>query len=269
MRLAVRFAYDGTRFAGSQRQPGERTAESELLTALQGIGAITSADHNHFRVASRTDRGVSALGNVFTVDTDFRKEELLAALNASCDDVFCHAIAVVPRDFSVRRARGRWYRYHLPLRGHDIGLMALGAKEFEGMHDFRLFCKPDGRVTKRTLDSVTVSQSAGMIVIDLRAREFLRNMVRRIASSLDQLGQGKVSLEDVRQALSGHGRSMGLAEPEGLFLMDVDLGLDWEHHPTGRMGSIAADRLHRARVRLEYYKALQTAITLIADPPGS
>ena len=42
-RVAVRFAYDGSRFMGSQRQPRERTAESELLSALMRAGAITSA----------------------------------------------------------------------------------------------------------------------------------------------------------------------------------------------------------------------------------
>ncbi|HNU36692.1 MAG TPA: tRNA pseudouridine(38-40) synthase TruA, partial [Methanomassiliicoccales archaeon] len=215
-RVAVKFAYDGTRFMGSQRQPGERTAESELLRALIKVGAITSADENRFRVASRTDRGVSALGNVFAVDTDFRHQELLAALNASCEDVHCYALAEVPKNFSPRRAQGRWYRYHLPYHGQDLELMAQGAKEFEGEHEFRLFCKPDGKVTFRALESIELRRDDELIVIDIRAREFLRNMVRRIVSALDQLGQGKVSLEDVRSALQGRGRSMGLADPEGL-----------------------------------------------------
>lgn len=212
VRVAVKFAYDGTRFMGSQRQPGERTAESELLKALIKIGAITSADENRFRVASRTDRGVSALGNVFAVDTDFRPQELLAALNASCDDVFCYALAEAPKNFSPRRAQGRWYRYHMPYRGQNLDLMIEGAKVFEGEHEFRLFCKPDGKVTLRTLGSVTLRREGELIVIDIRAREFLRNMVRRIVSALDQLGQGRVTLDEIRSSLQGQGRSMGLAD---------------------------------------------------------
>lgn len=255
-RVAVKFAYDGARFMGSQRQPGERTAESELLKALVRIGAITSADDSRFRVASRTDRGVSALGNVFAVDTDFRHQELLAALNASCEDVHCYALAEVPKNFSPRRAQGRWYRYHLPYRGQDVDMMVKGAMEFEGEHEFRLFCKPDGKVTLRRLESVTVHRDGELIVIDIRAREFLRNMVRRIVSALDQLGQGRVSLEEVRSALEGQGRSMGLAEAEGLVLMDIDMGLDWQHPPTGRMPSVASDRAHKARVRLRFEEGL-------------
>ncbi len=263
VRVAVKFAYDGTRFMGSQRQPGERTAESELLRALFKIGAITSADENRFRVASRTDRGVSALGNVFAVDTEFRPQELLAALNASCDDVFCYALAEAPKNFSPRRAQGRWYRYHLPYRGQDLDMMIEGAKEFEGEHEFRLFCKPDGKVTLRTLGSVTVRREGELIVIDIRAREFLRNMVRRIVSALDQLGQGRVTLDEVRSALQGQGRSMGLAQAEGLILMDIDMELDWQYPPTGRMNAVVLEQLHQARVHLRFEEALQE-ISLLA-----
>lgn len=256
VRVAVKFAYDGTLFMGSQRQPGERTAESELLDALIKIGAIRSADENRFRVASRTDRGVSALGNVFAVDTDFRLPELLAALNASCEDVHCYALCEVPRNFSPRRAQGRWYRYHLPYRGQDLDRMAQGAKEFEGEHEFRLFCKPDGKVTLRRLESVTVLREGELIMIDIRAREFLRNMVRRIVSSLDQLGQGRVTIEQIRSALQGQGRSMGLADAEGLVLMEVDLGLKWKFPPAGRLPSVARERAHRARVALRFEEGL-------------
>ncbi len=234
-RIAVKFAYDGTKFMGSQRQPRAHTVESELLAALKKIGAISSVGENRFRVASRTDRGVSALGNVFAIDTDFRRQELLRAVNAVCRNVYCIALAEVPDNFSPRRARGRWYRYYLPYRGHDLSLMTMGAHEFEGEHEFRLFCKPDGKVTTRSLNSVKVERIGDMVVIDLQAREFMRNMVRRIVSVLDQAGQGKMTLEEIRIALRGEGRSMGPAEPEGLFLMDVDHGLEMSGGSFGPM----------------------------------
>jgi len=255
-RVAVKFAYDGTKFMGSQRQPHERTAESELLSALIKIGAISSAEENHFRVASRTDRGVSALGNVFAVNTSFRRQEILGALNASCNDVYCYAWAEVPDTFSPRRARGRWYRYHLPYHGQDLSAMTECALEFEGEHEFRLFCKPEGKVTLRTMGSVEVRLDGNMIIIDLRAREFLRNMVRRIVSALDQVGHGRASVEDVRSALQGNGRSLGLAEAEGLFLMDVDHGLDLSAGPLGPMTQMVAEERDRAMVRWQFNQQL-------------
>ncbi len=267
-RVAVKFAYDGTRFMGSQRQPRERTAESELLSALIKIGAISSPGENRFRVASRTDRGVSALGNVFAVDTSFRRQELLGALNAVCRDMYCYALAEVPDSFSPRRAKERWYRYHLPYRGQDLGLMIECAREFQGEHEFRLFCKPEGRTTLRTLGSVELRLEDEMVIIDLRAREFLRNMVRRIVSAMDQVGQGRVSLNEVRCALQGQGRSWGLAEPEGLFLMDVDHGLDMLSGPLGPMHERAVQERDRAWVRWSYHRLLVEKTDLAPPFPG-
>jgi hypothetical protein len=79
-RVAVRVAYDGTCFAGSQRQPDQRTVEGELLRGLAKVGALRSAEEARFQCASRTDRGVSAAGNVVAFDTSFRLDALLPAL---------------------------------------------------------------------------------------------------------------------------------------------------------------------------------------------
>jgi tRNA pseudouridine38-40 synthase len=255
-RVAVKFAYDGTRFMGSQRQPRSRTVEGELIAALVRIGAMTSPERDRFRVASRTDRGVSALGNVFAVDTGFRRQELLAALNANCLDVHCYALAEVPDNFSPRRAKGRWYRYHLPHRGQDLPLMEACAREFPGLHEFRLFCKPEGRVTMRTLDSVNLSLEGDTVIIDLQAREFLRNMVRRIVHALDQVGQGRTSLEEVRSALLGRGRPLGMAKAEGLFLMDVDHELRMCPGPLGPLPRRLEEGWRSAQLATRFYGTL-------------
>jgi tRNA pseudouridine38-40 synthase len=130
------------------------------------------------------------------------------------------------------------------------------AKEFQGEHEFRLFCKPEGKVTLRTMESVEVRLEGDMIIIDLRAREFLRNMVRRIVSALDQVGQGRASAEEVRSALQGKGRSLGLAEAEGLFLMDVDHGLDMRSGQLGPMVEKVAEERDRAMVRWQFNQLL-------------
>src|ERR1700719_4041504 len=58
--------YDGGGFAGWARQPGERTVQEELETALQTILGDTGTDGAPLRltVAGRTDRGVHAWGQV-------------------------------------------------------------------------------------------------------------------------------------------------------------------------------------------------------------
>lgn len=218
---AVKLAYDGRAFMGSQRQPGERTVESELIAALLKIGAIGSVAASRFRVASRTDRGVSALGNVVAFDTDFPRDALLRALNSAVRDIYVYGVAEVSPAFSPRRACGRWYRYILPARGLDVEAVEECGKVFEGRHDFRRFCKPDGRSTVKTLESISVREADGMLVIDLRAREFLRNMVRRMVAAMVEVGNQRVTVDEVRSALEGRDVSFGLAPAEGLTLMDV------------------------------------------------
>jgi len=61
---------------------------------------------------------------------------------------------------------------------------------------------------------------------------------------------------------------MGLAAAEGLFLMDVDLGLDWFHFPTGRMAALVSEQIHQARVHLCFEEALQEKSRLALIFPG-
>lgn len=227
-RAAVKLAYDGDDFNGFQRQLEVRTVEGEVLRALREIGAIGSAKDARFKGASRTDSGVSALGNVVAFDTDFRKNEILRALNAVSEDVYFYGIAEVPLGFSPRRARQRWYRYFLPDRGLDFDSVLACASEFGGKHDFRMFCKGGERGTLRTIDSIEVFRVGDFIVADFRAREFLWNMVRRIVAAMSEVGRGRVAVRRVKEALSGRDVSFGLAPAEYLVLIDVVYDFQFE-----------------------------------------
>lgn len=255
---AIKFAYDGRAFMGSQRQPGERTVESELIKALIEIGAIGSVPSSRLRFASRTDRGVSALGNVAAFDTGFSRKSLLRAVNSSLEDVFVYGLAEVSRTFTPRRAKARWYRYQASSDGLDPEEVRRCGAVFEGRHDFLRFCKPEGHSTVRTLDSVTVSTSEGSLVIDLKAREFLRNMVRRMVAAMVRVGEGRTTVEEVMMALDGKAISFGLAPPQGLTLMDIeyDMGFEIDCPPTmGRRAEAyrrdAFDRLTFADMLLD------------------
>jgi tRNA pseudouridine38-40 synthase len=112
--------------------------------------------------------------------------------------------------------------------------MAECAAVLQGRHDFRRFCKPEGRSTVKTLESISVCESQDMLIIDLRAREFLRNMVRRTVAAMAAVGGGRATVEEVRSALEGEDLTFGLAPAEGLTLMDVDYGFEFsvERPPT-------------------------------------
>ena len=247
---AVRIAYDGGRFMGSQRQPGERTVEGEVLRCLRKLHAIDSAEAARFRVASRTDRGVSALGNVACFDTCFREGELLRALNGVAEDVHFLAYAPVPPEFSPRRAKGRWYRYLAPAEKVDLEQFRACAQLFVGKHDFQRFCKPEGKSTLKNIASVEVMPLGDMMVVDLRAREFLRNMVRRMVAAMLAVGKGEATLDEVAAALDGKDVSSGLAPPEGLTLMEVDHGLEWRPAGDALLAALRAQRVVAMRALL-------------------
>ena len=182
IRLAVKFAYMGDGFCGSQIQPGCRTVEGEMLSAL---GKVSGDCDPCLRIASRTDKGVNALGNVAAVSTELEPHTLLRALNAVSDGVFYRSFAVVDDSFNPRLASDREYRYILPSEGLDADLARECAAAFTGEHDFAGFCRPDGKPTVVTVDSIDVSEEGDLLVaVDVSAR-FGADSVRRANASLN------------------------------------------------------------------------------------
>lgn len=221
MRLAVKLAYDGTQFHGSQRQPGLRTVEGDILLAMGEVGI--DADTARAQFASRTDAGVRVLGNVMALTTDRPPGEVMGGINAKTSDIWLHSYAEVEGDFNPRHALSRWYRYLLRDRGHDVEALSECASIFIGEHDFRNFCRPDGKGTRRAVESISVRElDDELILVDVTAPAFLWNMVRRLVSAMDQVGLGTITTNDVVSALEGDGDvDLGLAPPEGLILMDT------------------------------------------------
>ena len=224
-RVAVKLAYDGSKFYGFQRQPRRRTVEGDLIGSLVSLGAIESAKAGGFQSSSRTDRGVSALANVVAFDTGFPVVGLCSAINSEIEDSWAYAISAVPSDFNPRRARERWYRYHLPKAGQDMRLMRRLLGQFEGTHDFTSFSRRDERDPVRTIDSIQVSESDEFVIIDFRAESYLWNMVRRIVWMVDACSRGVIKDDQVGPEVDTQPRRMGLAPAEFLVLMDIDCGI--------------------------------------------
>ena len=153
--LKLVVAYDGRRFAGSQRQAGTRTIQDELETACGRLFGTESP----VRMAGRTDAGVHALGQVAAVldpKPDRAEIATMAALNGILpDDVSIRTVVAVGAAFDPRRdARWREYRYRIcvgtasPLTAGlvlthwsplNVEAMRVAARRFEGEHDFASF----------------------------------------------------------------------------------------------------------------------------------
>ena len=219
MRVALKIAYEGAAFHGHQRQPEARTVEGEGIAALRAARIFRDPREAFFRSASRTDRGVSAVGNVIAFNTTFPPDGVIGAFNDRARDVWAWAFAVVPDDFQPRKAEERWYRYHV---FEDLSLTRLrgAAQALAGTHDLSSFTSdpPKGPFTIRRID---VARDGDAILVDLRAQSFRRGMIRRIVAALGAHARGEVGLEELAEALRGRRRDFGMAPPEPLVLMDV------------------------------------------------
>lgn len=245
-RIALKIAYDGTSFYGFQRQPDKKTVEGSLLAALTRLDAIRSVKECGYRSSSRTDRGVSALGNVVSFITSFDTRELCPALNSELEDIWAYSAVEVPENFNPRIAKERWYRYYLPKSGQDVALMAELAKRFVGTHDFSGYARKDRRSPVRRIVSIDVSDAGRFHALDFRAESFLWNMVRRIVWMIDAGSSGRVPLEAIGPDSPVRPRKIGLAPPEYLVLMDVDCGLEF---PVDERAAAGARRALERRMR--------------------
>ena len=240
-RFRATVEYDGTEFAGFQVQPGARTIQGELETALARLnGGVRQPVDG----AGRTDAGVHATGQViaFTYTGALSAAALTEALNGTLPpDVAVRDVRRATARFHPRyAARYREYRYTvwngprsplrertaLRVRNHlDTDAMARAATAFEGRHDFSPFGGADPQPI-RTVHAVRVRRTGDLVTIDVRADAFLRGMVRRMVAALLAVGTGKVREADVAAALLEPGPAFGgaAAPARGLCLRRVVLG---------------------------------------------
>jgi tRNA pseudouridine38-40 synthase len=246
LRYTAKVEYDGTDFAGFQIQPGARTVQGEVETAL---ARLSDGERCVVDGAGRTDAGVHATGQViaFTYAGRLAAAELVEAVNGLLPpDIAIRDLRRAPAGFHPRRAaRYREYRYTVwngprsPLRERtalgvrvplDTAAMARAAMVLEGRHDFSAFGAAD-RQPVRTVHSVRIRREGRLVTIDVRADSFLRGMVRRIAAVLVEVGRGQLNEHDVAAALAARRPALnGAAAPaRGLCLRRVVLG-----RPAGR-----------------------------------
>jgi tRNA pseudouridine38-40 synthase len=257
MRVALKIAYDGREFHGHQRQRDARTVEGECLTALRSAKILRDPRESFFRSASRTDKGVSAVGNVIAFDSALQPKAVLGAFNDRARDVWAWAYAEVPERFHPRHALERWYRYHV---FEDVAVDPLreAGSLFVGEHDFRGFTS-DPPAGPFAINRIDVAGETEVVLVDIRARSFRRGMVRRIVAAMLSYARGDADLERIRRALRGERHEFGAVPPEPLLLMDVDYGFPFSRLVQPKVFDESHSMRIEARLRLRWLNALADA----------
>lgn len=248
MRYFLTLAYHGARFHGWQRQPNgisvQATLEDALSTILRQPVEATGC--------GRTDAGVHARYYVAHFDADGAlPPTFLNGLNSLLPpDVAVYAAAPVAADAHARYdAFERGYEYHIALRKDPFATetawffpqhkklslekMQTVAALLPRYEAFAPFCKTDSG-----LDSFDcILQSAHWeqrppehrLVFHITANRFLRGMVRLVVGACINAGLGKITLDDVRDALDAQRPlRQSLSVPaRGLFLTGVRYPFDF------------------------------------------
>ncbi|MEE8402888.1 MAG: tRNA pseudouridine(38-40) synthase TruA [Candidatus Hydrothermarchaeaceae archaeon] len=220
MRQALKVYYDGGNFFGSQRQPDRRTVEGELLKALGEL----KIEVKDFKSACRTDRGVSALGNVFALTCDSKL--IPGAINSKLPgDIRVLAAREVDDKFNPRYgALGKTYKYFLYDEGYSIGNLKKAARVFKGEHSFHNFAILEGRNPVRNITDIEVKKAGSFFIFTISGESFLWQMIRRMASAF------KMDSGDIERLLDpGYQSKIPPSPPENLVLWSVEYPFEFEH----------------------------------------
>lgn len=240
LRVRIDLAYDGTNFHGWAKQPGLRSVQEEIESALTVL--LRTQTQPQLTVGGRTDAGVHARGQVAHLDVTaeqlaawggrgavdateeqavwLRARKLNGVLRRNAPDIAIHSVRVVPAAFDARfSALARKYEYRLrgegavrdPLtarftteiqRRIDFEQLQQAANELVGLRDFTTFCKArEGATAVRELQVFEWRQDAdGVCVAKLQADAFCHSMVRALVGACVAVATGRLTLEQLCEA---------------------------------------------------------------------
>ena len=240
-RILLTVEYDGTNYAGWQRQINGLAVQQVLEETLQKA----TKERIVVTGASRTDAGVHALGQAVHFDTESRipPEKYPFVLNTMLPrDIRVHTGREVPEGFHARfMTCGKRYTYRIVNSRHasairrnthvhvplplDLAPMQEAAKQLLGTHDYAAFQAAGGtaKTTMRTITKAELVQLGDEIILTVEGDAFLYNMVRIIAGTLIEIGLGRRTVNAFSEAYETLDRlSLGVtAPPHGLELTKV------------------------------------------------
>jgi tRNA pseudouridine38-40 synthase len=240
--IKLTVAYDGTDFAGWQRQENGVSVQGLIEEALSAIDGAPVTLHG----AGRTDAGAHALGQVASarIAAPIADGQLARALNAHLPaairvmavsteaDDFHARFSAISKAYEYRIWNGRtlppfirFYAWHV-IEPLDLEAMREATLAIVGEHDFAAF-RGAGAVNHTTVRTIAASgwtRDGEALTFAVAGSGFLRYMVRSLVGTLVEIGRGARPAADIARLLASPDRAAAgrTAPPRGLFLVKVD-----------------------------------------------
>lgn len=250
MKLALTVQYDGKNFLGFQKQKSSlsghgRTVQEELEKAF----ATFFRQEIRIYAAGRTDRGVSALGQVihFSLQENVLKnksiEKILYSVNSILPpEISLSHAAIVPESFHARfsclQREYMYLVYNSPTRSALVSKSSLWVRHplqlknmravldvFLGEQDFAAFTQAvyfkNKKPTIRRIDEISILQKGHFLIFYFRGSGFLHNMIRILSGTLLDVGKGRLSRQDLERILLSRDRTQAskTLPPHALFFV--------------------------------------------------
>ncbi len=237
--IKLTIAYDGSGYHGWQIQPGQKTIQGVLGEAIRSLTGCEV----QVTGASRTDAGVSALGQVGVVqiDSPIPTTNMAKAITDRLpEDIAVTEAVEVGQGFDViGSVKSKLYSYTIftgPVRPvlkikhcwhlgrkPDITALNKAAKRLIGKKDFKSFASAADKreISVRTIFDCEAKAEGEWVYIDVEGDGFLYNMVRNIVGTLVEVGVGRLEPEKIKEILEAKDRTAAgpIAPPQGLCLM--------------------------------------------------
>ncbi|MDO8898923.1 MAG: tRNA pseudouridine(38-40) synthase TruA, partial [Bacteroidales bacterium] len=224
-RYFIKLAYNGRNYHGWQSQQNAHSVQDELEKCL----SLKLRESIKITGCGRTDTGVHAREYYahFDSKTHFdekSKNDFINRLNIFLpSDITVHDLYLVNNEANARfDALSRTYRYYISRKKNpfkndtsfyvygnmDVDAMTKAANFLFDYEDFTSFSKLHSQTNNNlcTIMEARWIDSGGMLVFEITANRFLRNMVRAITGTLIEVGQGKLSLEGFKNVIEARNR---------------------------------------------------------------
>ncbi len=240
-RYLAKVAYDGTCYIGYQKQSCGQTIQNAIENVISRILNTSITIY----ASGRTDAGVHATGQTFHFDSpkELDTDRFIYSINCLLpkdihlislilvDDAFHARLSAIAKKYVYRIHQGLYspflnnYAYQLN-KCLNVKNMQNAANTFIGEHNFQNFTskEEDERNFVRMIYVLQIEKKNQDIEITIIGNGFMRYMIRMIVGTLVAIGQGKESIDFVKNNIDNQlpRRVISYKAPaQGLFLEKV------------------------------------------------